>query len=276
MSSASLFAQTAVLALVASISPPALLLAALYLRSERPGKISLFFVAGGLFVVTLIGVAALVAMRAGGLSHIGHHQTRYGVRLGLGLLALVAAVVFYLRRRKAGPGNLAKSVEAAQQSGGADGAGDLGGTDGAGGAGDTAKPGGAAKPKKPKKPKLIQRLSARPSPVTAFLVGVFMFGPSLTFISAVQVVATARTGLADTIGAMTMIIVLAVAFAWLPFLAYLIAPARTLHLLHSLEAALAKHGRTVATAALAVVGLYLTIQGITGLALARHPVHPAN
>ena len=54
-----------------------------------------------------------------------------------------------------------------------------------------------------------------------------MFGPSVAFISAVQVVATAKTGLADTVAAMALIIVLAVAFAWLPFLAYLIAPDRT-------------------------------------------------
>jgi hypothetical protein len=70
---------------------------------------------------------------------------------------------------------------------------------------------------------------------------------------------------------MAMIIILSVAFAWLPVLAYLIAPARTLHLLHSLEGTLAKHGRTIVLAALAIVGVYLTIQGITGLALPRHP-----
>jgi hypothetical protein len=229
MSSASLFAQVAWLALVASISPPAALLAGLYLRSERPGKVTLFFIVGGLVVVSVVGVVVLVVMRAGGLSHLDHfhHQTRYGVRLGLGLIALAAAVFLYLRKPK--PRDPAK---------------------------------------KPKKPKLIHRLSARPSPLTAFAVGVFMFGPSLTFISAVQVVATAKAGLADTIGAMALIIVLAVLFAWLPFLAYLVAPDRTLHLLHRLEAALAKHGRTILVAAVAVIGLYLTIQGITGLVLA--------
>src|SRR5262249_3713989 len=107
----------------------------------------------------------------------------------------------------------------------------------------------------------------RPTPLTAFLVGVFMFGPSVTFISAVQVVATARAGLADTVGAMVLIIVLAVPFAWLPFLAFLITPAATLALLHRVEGALAKHGRTIVLAGLVIVGLFLVIQGITGLVL---------
>lgn len=226
MSSASLFAQVALLALVASVSPPALLLAGLYLRSEKPGRMTLFFIIGGLFIVSVVGTVALVLIRAGGLSHLGHHQTRYGLRLGLGVIALIAALVLYLRKPK--PKDPAK---------------------------------------KPRKPNLVARLSSRPSPVTAFAVGVFMFGPSVTFISAVQVVATAKTGLGDTIGAMAMIVVLAVAFAWLPFLAYLIAPDRTVRLLHSLEGALARHGRTVLVAAVAVIGVFLVIQGITGLVL---------
>jgi MFS family permease len=229
VNSASLFAQVAGLALVASVSPPALLLAGLYLRSERPGKLTLFFIVGGLVVVSVVGIVALVLIRAGGLSHLGQHQPRYGLRLGLGVIALAAAAVLYRRKPK--------------------------------------PPDARKKPKKPKKPNLVKRLSSRPSPMTAFAVGVFMFGPSVAFISAVQVVATAKTGLADTIGAMALIIVLAVLFAWLPFLAYLIAPDRTVHLLHSLEGALAKHGRTVMIAAIAVIGLYLIIQGITGLVL---------
>jgi MFS family permease len=223
-----LFAQVAGLALVASVSPPAALLAGLYLRSERPGKLTFFFIVGGLVVVSVVGIVALVLIRAGGLSHLGQHQPRYGLRLGLGVIALAAAAFLYRRK---------------------------------------PKPPDANKNKKPKKPNLVKRLSSRPSPVAAFAVGVFMFGPSVAFISAVQVVATAKTGLGDTIGAMALIIVLAVLFAWLPFLAYLIAPDRTVHLLHSLEGALAKHGRTIMIAAVAVIGLYLTIQGITGLVL---------
>ena len=51
------------------------------------------------------------------------------------------------------------------------------------------------KPKPPrsdKKPGLMARLIARPSPVTAFVTGLLIFTPSVTFIAAIQVIATAQ------------------------------------------------------------------------------------
>lgn len=228
MNSGSLFEQAAGLAAIAAFYPPAVLIAALYLGSERPGRTTTLYVAGGLTVVTVVGIIALVAIRAGGLSHLGQHQTRYGVRLALGVVAIVAAIVLYLRNSKRDPD----------------------------------QPG---KPKKPKKPSLIERLTSKPSPLTAFAVGAVMFGPSVTFIAAVQVVGTAKAGLGQTIGAMAMIILLAVAFAWLPLVAYLIAPARTIRTLHTFESWLKRHGRTVVTIAVGVIGVLLVAQGISGL-----------
>lgn len=226
MNAGSLFGQAAGLALLGAVYPPAMLVAALYLSSERPGKSTFFYVIGGLLMVTAIGIVALLAIRAGGLSRIGHHQPKYGLRLGLGVVAIIASVVLYRRMgRKPKPQD----------------------------------------PAKPKKPNLVQRLTTRPKPLAAFAVGAVMFGPSLTFIAAVDVVATAKANLADTIGAMAMIIVLTVAFAWLPLVAYLIAPAGTIKMLRAFEAWLKRHGKTVLTAAVGLVGLILVIQGITGL-----------
>ncbi len=216
-----MFEQAAGLAVLAAFYPPAMLVAALYLGSERPGRTTVFYVAGGLAVVTVVGIIALVAIRAGGLSHLGHHQTRYGLRLGLGAVAIVASIVLF-RRRSAGSA-------------------------------------------RPKKPGVIERLTSRPKPLTAFAVGVVMFGPSVTFIAAVQVVATAKAGLGITIGVMAMIILLAVAFAWLPLVAYLVAPDRTIRTLRTFEAWLKRHGKTVAALAIGVVGVLLIAQGISGL-----------
>jgi len=226
----SLFEQAAGLALLGAVYPPALLVAALYLSSERPGKTTVPFVVGGLLVVTAIGIAALLAIRAGGLSRVGHHQPRYGLRLGLGVVAIIASVVLY--RRMGRKGRKPKPQD----------------------------------PAKPKKPNLVQRLTARPRPIAAFAVGVVMFGPSLTFIAAVDAVATANASLAGTIAAMAMIIVLTVAFAWLPLVAYLITPAGTIKMLQALEAWLKRHGKTALTVAVGLVGVILVIQGITGLA----------
>jgi hypothetical protein len=121
-------------------------------------------------------------------------------------------------------------------------------------------------PAKPKKRSPVERLSAEPRAKTAFLAGILMFGPSLTFLAAVQVVATASAGLAATIGAMVMIVVLTLAFAWLPLVAYMIAPGRTTRTLKSFDVWLKRHGKKVLVAAIAIVGLALTAQGISGLA----------
>lgn len=222
-----MFEQAAGLALLAAIYPPAMLVAALYLASARPGKTTAFYVAGGFLVVAVVGTIALVAIRAGGLSLPGHHQTRYGLRLGLGVLACVAAVLIWRRKPR--------QKKQAAGSG------------------------------KPKKPGLIERLSADPKPRTALIVGIVMFGPSITFIAAVQVVGSAKADPEATIGAMAMIIVLAVAFAWLPLLAYLISPGRTVRALKAFEGWLRKNRKKVMTGAVGLIGVLLVAQGIYGL-----------
>jgi hypothetical protein len=219
-----MFEQAAGLAVIAAFYPPAMLIAALYLASERPSKMMVLYVLGGILIVTVVGTAALIAIRDAGLSLPTHHQTRYGVRLGLGVLALVAAVLIYRRKPK------------------------------------------PAKPKKEKKPSLIARLSHEPKPLTALAVGVVMFGPSLTFLAAVQVVATAKASLAATVAAMAMIIVITVAFAWLPLMAYLISPNRTRHALQTFESWLRRYRKQVLAAAVGLIGVLLIIQGSTGLA----------
>jgi Sap, sulfolipid-1-addressing protein len=219
-----LFEEAAGLALLAAVSPPAILVAALYLASARPGRTTAYYVAGGFLVVAVVGSIALIALRAGGLSLPSHHQTRYGLRLGLGVLALIAAVLIYRRRPR-------------QTSG-------------------TAKQ---------KKPGLVARLLADPKPVTAFVVGVVMFGPSVTFIAAVQVVASSKADVTATVGAMAMIVVLTVTFAWLPLLAYLIAPGPAARTLKGFENWLRTYRKDIAAGAVGLIGVLLVAQGIWGL-----------
>lgn len=227
MNEVSLFGQAAGLALLGAIYPAAILVATLYLSSERPGRTTVLYVLGALLKVTIVGIAVLIVIRAGGLSRLGQREARYDLRLGLGLLAIIVAVVLYRRlgRRPAPPD-----------------------------------------PAKPKKTNLIQRLIAHPRPRAAFAVGVIMFGQSVTFLAAVQVVGTANATVAETVGAMAMIIALAVAFAWLPLVAYLVAPAATIRRLGALDRWLKRYGKAVLIAAIGIAGIFLVIQGIIGLA----------
>lgn len=219
-----MFEEVAGLALLAGISPPAMLIAALLLASSRPGRFAGLYVIGGTVIVSAISIAALLAMRDAGFSLPKHNQPRYGLRLALGVIALIAAVVIYLHKPK------------------------------------------ERDPSNPKKPNLMERLSSDPETKTAFLAGILMFGPSLTFLAAVQVVATARAGVLATIGAMLMILVLTLSFAWVPLVAYLIAPDLTTRKLRSFDVLLKRYGKTVLVAAIALVGVLLVAQGISGLA----------
>ena len=219
-----MFEQAAGLAVVAAFYPPAILIVALYLASVRPGRTTALFVIGGAVIVTVVGAAVLLAIRDAGLSLHSQHQTRYGLRLVLGVVALVAAVLIYRRKPR------------------------------------------QRDPAKPKKRSLIDRLSAEPRPKTAFIAGILMFGPSMTFIAAVQVVATAKASVAATVGAMAMIIVITLAFAWIPLLAYLIAPDRTVARLRGFEGWLRRHGKHVLVGSVGLIGILLVAEGIAGIA----------
>ncbi|MDQ2876845.1 MAG: GAP family protein [Actinomycetota bacterium] len=90
-------------AVLAAISPAAILVCAAYLGSASPRRTTLWFLAGAITMTAVIGVIALAALRAGGLSLPTHHSPRYGVRLGLGVLALGGSL--FMARRKPAPPN---------------------------------------------------------------------------------------------------------------------------------------------------------------------------
>jgi hypothetical protein len=112
---------------------------------------------------------------------------------------------------------------------------------------------------------IIARLTARPGLKMAFIVGVLVYTPSLTFIAAVQVVATAKQSLPASFAALALIIVITVAFAWLPLILYLLAPDQTARLLRGLDGWLRSHGYVLTVAALLIGGVVLAINGVLGL-----------
>ena len=70
----------------------------------------------------------------------------------------------------------------------------------------------------------LARLTASPTPRTAFLVGLVLYAPSATFIAAVQVVATANAGVPVTAGSLALVVILTAAAVWVPLVAFLAAP----------------------------------------------------
>ena len=149
-----MLAEAAGFALLAAISPTALLVMAVFLGSAEPRRNALMYTAGAVVMTVTAAVAALILLRALALSLPSRHDPLYGLRLGLGVIALVAALVLRLRRPVRPEASTA--AEASRN--------------------------------------LVSRLTAQPGPRTAFTAGLVLFAPSITFLAAVQVIATSSTG----------------------------------------------------------------------------------
>lgn len=215
--------QAAGFAVLAALSPTALLVAAVFLGGANPRRIVVLYLAGAICMTAIMAAIVYFVLRAGHLYKPRERQARYYVRLGLGLLCLIAAVHLVRRAPRRRP---------------------------------VTKQGKG----------LVSRLTARPRPATAFIAGLIIYAPSLTFVAAVQAVATADVSATRAVLALLLIIAITVAFVWLPLVLYLLAPARTTALLGSFNTWLRTHGFHIVVCALAVGGVLLTISGIRSVA----------
>lgn len=91
--------QAAGFALLATISPTALLVMAVWLASANPRRMAFLYVSGAVIMTVAMAVAVLVVIRVTGLNLQRGHDPRYGLRLGLGVLALAGAAVVMVRKR---------------------------------------------------------------------------------------------------------------------------------------------------------------------------------
>ena len=73
--------QAAGLAVLAAISPTALLVAAVYLGSARPRLVGTLYLAGAILMSLVMGLVVIAILRNTGLSHRSEHTPRYGLRL---------------------------------------------------------------------------------------------------------------------------------------------------------------------------------------------------
>ncbi len=217
-----MLAQAAGFALLAALSPTALLVAAVYLGSANPRRTALIYLAGAVVMSTVMAIVVLLVLRAGHFELPSHHRTRYGLRLALGLAILLGGLVV-VRRKPKQP--------------------------------DPDKPGQG----------LVSRMVASPAPLSAFAAGIVIFAPSLTFVAAVQVVATARTSVPFEVLTLALIVVINVMFVWLPLVCYLFAPEPTTRHLKRFNAWLRAHGYQLLAGGLLAAGLLLALDGALGL-----------
>lgn len=214
--------EAAGLATLAAISPTALLVVAAFLGAAHPRRTVLPYLAGALVMTAVMAAIVFGALRAGHLYIPSQRQSRYEVRLALGVLMLAAGA--YLLRRGQRPGDPARENT-----------------------------------------RMISRMIARPGPREAFIVGLLVYTPSLTFVAAIQIVATSSDGLGAIIAAILLVIVITLAFVWVPLLLFLYRPEGTVTLLSSVNGWLRSRGYVLVVWALLIGGVALTINGILGL-----------
>jgi hypothetical protein len=239
--------EAAGLAVLAALSPTALLVAAVFLGAASPRRTILFYLAGAVVMTVVMATVVFVVLRAGHLYKPHQHQARYGLRLGLGLLMLLAGA-FVLRRGR-------RQAMAGQQAGAARENGKEGKEGKNGKNGKKGKQDGG----------IVSRLIARPGPRAAFLVGIIVYSPSLTFVAAVQTVATSKEDVASSVLALVVVIAITLICVWVPLLLYLLMPERTGRVLGSFNGWLRAHGHVLLVGALLVGGIVVTIDGILGL-----------
>jgi hypothetical protein len=247
-------AEAAGFALLAAISPTALLVMAVFLGSGNPRQTALAYVAGAMMMSVIMAVTVLLLLRGTGLNLQRQHDPRYGLRLGLGVLALAAAVVVRWRRQRVtepSPARSSAAVPSAAASSPALSTAAL--TSPA-----ISSPAGAGSG-------FMSRLVARPSARSGFAAGVILFAPSATFIAAVQVVATARASMAGTVAGLVIVVLVSVLVVWLPLLAFLLAPEATTRRLGMINGWLRTRAKRLAAGALGVGGVILIVNGVLGL-----------
>jgi hypothetical protein len=116
---------------------------------------------------------------------------------------------------------------------------------------------------------IVSRMIARPAPATAFVVGVIVFGPSLTFLAALQVIATAEAGVGLTAVAVAIVVVITVLLVWLPLVLYLVAPEPTTRRLTAFNGWLRAQAAKLTVALLIVVGAIMIGAAAYGLATGK-------
>jgi hypothetical protein len=219
-----MLAQAAGFAVLAALSPTALLVIAVYLGSAQPRRTGGYYLAGAIVMSVLTGVIVYWALRAGDFSRPSEREPRYGLRLGLGVLALAVGAFLVARRRRPQPA-------------------------------DTGQPGKG----------MLARLIASPSPRSAFIVGLLVFTPGVTFIAAIQAIATAGASIKLTVIALAIVVVINVLLIWLPILAHLAFPDWTSQKLTAFNGWLRANGQLIAAIATVAAGCVLTVNGLTGL-----------
>jgi hypothetical protein len=217
------------LALAAAVYPALLTGVIVLLARDKPAQALAAFMAGGMLISLTAGLIIVFALD-GAVSTSNQKSASPTVDLVAGILSLILAIV--LGKRERGRREPRRETPAKNKDG----------------------------------PSWTQRTLGSGSVWAAFAAGLILNVPGIWYLDALKDIAKANEGTATTILWILVFIVIMFALAELPLIGYAVDRDRTRVRVQRFQGWLSANGRIVARWAATLIGVYLTITGIAGLA----------
>lgn len=266
-------AQALVLALAASIYPPAVAAVIAFGGGAEVRSRVFVFVLAGVLVTYAVGALILYALVELGATGARHLSPGAGVEVALGVLLLLLALRLHRHRPVPAPADGAPAVGGAPAAS----SDQMDGAPAAGGvfAGKDVSPEDAAQAASAQAT-VTQAAAASGSPSKierylqsrrlAFALGILLYVlPSPIYIGAVKAIADAGLSTADELLALLATVVVMLWMIELPMLMLLVVPARATATLERVNLWFVRHGRSLAIVAAVAVGVYLIVTGLVHL-----------
>jgi hypothetical protein len=124
----------------------------------------------------------------------------------------------------------------------------------------------ARRPPRPNRgPSRVSRAASQGGLFAIFVVGVALYLPSPTYLSALQVVGTTKMSAAATAVWVIIVVAIVLITVEVPVLLFLLAPGWTVPKLQAVNAWLDRNGHTLLVAVVGAIGLWEFIDGLVGL-----------
>jgi hypothetical protein len=219
------------LAVASAVYPLLVAATVLMLATPKPPAILGAYLAGGAIVSIGLGLAGVFALAGSGVVNSSHRSVPPAIDLVGGALLIVLALL-------TATGWVERRTGRRRE----------------------------AKPKKEKGPSWSQRTLRRGSPRLTFFVGMALSLPSLYYIIAIKDIAENYDDAATRVGLILLFNVIQFTIVEVPLIAFIVNPEATRRRVERGNQWMRDNRYTIAAVIAAVVGTYLLVQGIRGLA----------
>lgn len=217
--------RAVLLALLAALNPTLLAATTVMLLLNNPGRLMLGYLLGAMMTSVTLGLVIVFSLESSSVVSDTQNTVSPAVDVALGVIALVAARVLAPRHRSDG----------------------------------------RWPPAKEKAPPRWQTRLSRSSPRGAFVVGALLTLPGASYLAGLRQISELNYPSAATVLLVIAFNLVMLMLIELPLLGFAVAPEWTKREVTQAKRFVARHGRQVATYALAAIGVALVVKGIVAL-----------